>query len=223
MRMTRRLLGPLILTLLASWIAPARGLAAPPGAREFHFSKLNRIYDNLAGATVPVDMSPIKVLLSSSHERVLVKDNSVHLQPLGGDRFAGSVDLDLLGEGHVVADVDLAGQSQRLTDEVLLPPQRVSVAGVVRLSRAAGGYRIVTEKLPPSVRVSIRSHVVDQLLDTCSAASLISLGSLDCKPVAEALQRPEVPLPGPGSQFFLSDDDLTPGDRQALDALLAGH
>jgi len=69
--------------------------------------------------------------------------------------------------------------------------------------------------------VAIRSRLVGRLLDTCAGAALLSFGSLDCDPVAAALESPEVPLPAAGSEFFLSDSDLTADDRAAFDDLLA--
>jgi hypothetical protein len=209
-------LAVLLLALVPSLIS------ADVAVTELSLSRLNRVYEDVAGETPPLRLDPVTVRLSSPHQTVLLKENRIRLEPLGGDRFAVSVELDLLGKGDLIAEVDLAGTSQTFTDEVLLPPQSISVEGVVRLSRLEGGYRIVIERLPEDVRVTIRSRLVGDVLGLCAGAALLSLGSLDCDPVAEALERPRLPLPGPGSELFLSDEDLTDEDRRVLDGLLTG-
>ena len=210
--------------LLAADGVTALAATAAVGEQELHLTRFNKVYSDLAGKLAPVEAPPVTVRLSSSHQTILVKDNVVKLRPLGGGRFVGSLSVDVLGKGDVTADVDFGGgATQRLSDELLVPPQWVEVEGVVRISRAQGGYRLVTEQLPKAVKVAIRSHLVGQLLELCSGASLLTLGSLDCKPVADELENPALPLPPPGSEFFLADADLTPADREALDGLLAGH
>ena len=195
--------------------------AARPEATELRLSRLNRVYEDVAGEAPPLRLDPVTVRLSSPHQAVLLKENRIRLEPLGGDRFAGRVELDLLGKGDLVADVDLGGSSRTFHDELLLPPQTVTVEGVVRLARIAGGYRIVTERLPADVQVTSRSRLVGEILDLCAGAALLSLGALDCAPVTEALERPRIPLPGPGTELFLADAELTEADHAALDRLLA--
>jgi hypothetical protein len=218
---------PRVLPTLVLFAAGAAAVLSAAGAadeRELHLSKFNHVYSDLAGQLAPLEAPPVTVQLASSHQTILVKDNVVKLRPLGGGRFAGSLSVNVLGKGDVTADVDFGGgASQRLNDELLVPPQWVEVAGIVRMSRAQGGYRIVTEQLPKTVKVAIRSHLVGQLLQVCSGASLLTLGSLDCNPVADELENPALPLPAPGSEFFLADADLTANDRQALDELLASR
>jgi len=210
---------PLSILLLAA--AAGRGAAGAPAApTELRFSKMNRVYQDLAGEMAPLRYDPVTVKLSSPRQSVLVKDNRVTLTPLGGGRFSGRVEIDLLGKGDLVADVDLGGRSQRLADEVLLPPQHLTVEGVARIARVAGGYRVTSEQLPASLPVEIRSKLVNDLLGICSGAALLSLGSLDCAPLEKELERPSLPMPAAGSVFFLADTDLTDEERLALDGLL---
>jgi len=213
--MPRRAL-PLLLIPVVSVAAFA---AAEP--TELRFSLFNRVYEDLTGELEPIEALPIRIRLSSPSQRLLIKDNVARLRPLGSGRFAGTVELELLGKGQLIAEIDLAGAPQRLEDEVLLPRQRVSLDGVARIERVEGGYRVVPEELPPSIRVEIRSQLINQLIGVCSGASLLSLGSLDCGPVEDALQRPEIPLSGQVGEILLGDGDLTDGEREALDRLLA--
>jgi len=63
----------------------------------------------------------------------------------------------------------------------------------------------MAERLPPSLRVEIRSRIVNEVIDLCSGASLLSLGALDCGPLAQALERPEIPLASNTSTFPIGD------------------
>jgi len=198
----------------------ASGAAHAAGATELRFAKLNRVYDQLAGEMAPLSFDPIEIRLSSPRQVIVVKDHLVTLRPLGGGRFEGRVEIEFLGKGELVADIDLGSGSQRLTDEVLMPRQRVVIDGVASIRRSEGGYRVLLESLPPSLRVEIRSRLINQLLDLCAGASLLSLGALDCTPLAGELERPRIPLDGAARELFLPDGDLADEERQALDALL---
>jgi hypothetical protein len=207
--------------LAALVVAAAATAATTPS--ELRLEGINKTYQDVAGEIPPIVMDPVTVRMSSGNQTILVKQNRIRLTPLGGDRFRGTAELDVLGKGDLVADVDLGGATRRIEDELLLPPQTLTVEGVVRLARAAGGYRVTTEALPKDLPVTIRSRVVGDILDLCAGASLLTLGSLDCQPLADSLERPRVPLPEPGSEVLLADSDLTAADRAALDALLAAR
>jgi hypothetical protein len=208
-------------------IALAVGLAAVvPGAaeapaHELELAKLNRVYTDLVGELAPFALDPVTVRLSSPRHSVLVRDHKVALRPLGGGRAEGRLEIELLGKGEIVADVDLAGSVSRLADELILPPQRVALDGRVRLSRGDGGYHVLPERMPASVRVEIRSPLIDRVVGACQGAALLSFGSIDCGPVRAALERPAIPLPASGGELFLPDAELTDDDRAALDALIA--
>lgn len=202
-------------------VALATIAAATPPATELRLTRFNRVYEDLAGEMAPLRYDAVTVKLSSPKQAVLVKENRITLTPLGAGRFAGKVEIDLLGKGDLVADVDLGGRTQRLADEVLLPPQHLTVDAVARIARVEGGYRVTSEQLPATLPVEIRSRLVNDLINLCSGVALISLGSLDCAPLERDLQRPNLPMPGPGTAFFLADADLTDSERGTLDSLLA--
>jgi hypothetical protein len=131
------------------------------------------------------------------------------------------LELELMGKGELVADVDIGGQVSRLTDELVLPPQRLVLDGAVRLTRVEGGYRVRAERAPERVAIEVRSRLIDQIASLCEGASLLALGALDCAPLTRALERPSVPLPAAGGEYFLADTELTDADRGELDALIA--
>jgi hypothetical protein len=206
--------------------ALAVGLAAvTPGAAEapahqLEFERFNRVYTDLVGELAPFALDPVIVRLSSPRQTVLVRDHRLSLQPLGGGRTEGRLEIELLGKGELVADVDLAGNVSRLADELILPPQRITLDGRVRLARGEGGYRVLPERMPPSVRIEIRSGLIDRVVGACEGAAMLSFGAIDCGPVRAALERPAIPLRADGGEFFLADSELTDSERAALDALI---
>ncbi len=212
MRTVRLAALPLLATLL---------VAAAPAPRELRFESFNRVYTDLVGELAPFALDPVTVKLSSPKQILLVRDHVARLVPLGGGRVEGTLEIELLGKGSLVADLDLAGRVSRLADDLILPPQRVRLDGAARLERAAGGYRIVAERMPRQVRVEVRSRLIDQVVGLCEGASLLTLGSVDCGPVRGALERPAVPLGDGGGEFFLADSELAAADRAELDALIA--
>lgn len=207
--------------IAAALVAVLSLAAAPRTARELRLEKMNRVYTDLVGELAPFAAGPVSVRLSSPRQIVSVRDHVARLTPTGGGRVEGTLEIDLLGKGELIADLDLAGSPQRMTDELLLPPQKVTVEGAARLSRVAGGYRVVTERLPAKVPVAIRSRLVNQIVSACEGAALLSLGALDCAPLTAALERPSIPLPAAGGEYFLSDAELTDADRARLDELIA--
>jgi len=44
-------------------------------------------------------MPPVRILLSSPRQAIVVKENVARLQPLGGGRFGGQFELELLARG----------------------------------------------------------------------------------------------------------------------------
>jgi hypothetical protein len=195
--------------------------AAAAAPVELRLTKYNRVYEDLAGELAPLEFPPARIQLSSPSQAIVVKENVTRLRPLGGGRFGGELEIELLGKGRLIVDLDLGGGVQRLEDEVLMPRQRLTIAGVARIERAAGGFRVRLEQLPTAVRVEIRSRLINDVIDLCGGASLLSLGALDCRPLQQALERPEVPLTGVAGELFLPDGELTDGERAELAALLA--
>jgi hypothetical protein len=215
---------PLVAPIVALILASGAGVllaAADPPPHELRFPSFNRVYSDLVGELAPLDLGGATVRLRSPSQLISVRDHVARVVPLGGGRARGTLDIDLLGKGALVADVDFGGTVRELTDELILPPQHVSVDGVVRILRSRGGYRVIAEKAPATVPIEIRSRLVNQIESLCDGASLISLGALDCSPLARSLEHPDVPLPAQGHEFFLADGELTPAERGQLDALIA--
>ncbi len=199
----------------------ARPMARPESSTTLQFERLNRTYTDLAGELAPLHYDPLTVRLTSPSQTVVVSGNRVALEPLGGGRFRAAVEVDLSGSGALIADLEFGGaEPRRLTDELVLPPQTLRLDAEVKVERAQGGYRVVALSLPASLPIEIRSRLVGELIQACSGLALLSLGALDCDSVTAALERPSLPLPGPGADLWLADADLTDADRAQIDALL---
>lgn len=211
--------------LAACAIAGLAGLllaaSTPNGPREVRVPAFNRVYSDLVGELAPFGVDPVTVRLSSPRQVVLVRDHVARLVALGGGRVEGTLEIELLGKGALVADVDLAGRGTRLADDLILPPQRLVLDGAARLERAENGYRVLLERLPPEIRVDVRSRLIDQVVGLCDTASLLSLGSIECAPVRGALERPAVRLDGAARELFLADTEIDAAARAELDALIA--
>ena len=223
-------LGLVTLAAVAAGPATARDAApapappaAPPGVFDRSFAKLNRVYRDVTGEFAPIEVGPATITLRSPHQLLSVRGNRVRLAPTGAapGEFAATANVDFLGEGQVIADVRIGQVPQQMQDELLLPPQAVSVDAKVRLERVDGGYRVTPTALPKTVRIAIASKITSQILGLCSSAAVFTLGALDCDNLEATLTHPEIPLPPPGTPYLLSNDDLTPEDRAALDALLS--
>lgn len=201
-------------------LALATGTAGAAETGPFAFEKLNRSYSDLVGELPPIAFDPVTVTLASPSQTLLVRSHRAWLAPRGDGSFDGRLEIDLMGKGALTADVDLAGTRQRLTDELVLPPQTLALVARVRLERVEGGYRIHARGLPARLEVAIQSKLVNDILSLCDGAALLTLGALDCGQLARSLTRPAVPLPAE-ADYYLTDADLTPADRARLDALIA--
>ena len=212
-------------TAIAAGLLAALSLAGPARATTVvELELLNRTYSDLAGEIAPLRYDPLTIRLSSPSQTVTVRRHRVGFDPLGGGRFRTAIEVEISGKGSLVADLDFgSGQPQRMTDEVVLPPQTLRLEAEVRVERGKDGYRVTALSLPPAIRVDIRSRLVGDILEACAGLSLLTLGALDCSSVTDALERPSVPLPGPGAELWIADTDLTAEDRAEIDALLAGN
>jgi hypothetical protein len=220
-RRTRTRWLPPVLAGIATLGGAALLLAAAPAPRELRFPSFNRVYSDLVGELAPFELGGATVRLRSPSQLISVRDHVARLVPLGGGRAEGTLDIDLLGKGDLVADVDFGGTVRQLEDELILPPQHVKVAGTVRIERLSGGYRVTAEKAPATVPIEIRSRLVNQIESLCEGAAVLSLGAIDCAPLQRSLEHPDVPLPAQGRDFFLADGELTDAERAQLDDLIA--
>lgn len=231
MRRSRALCGVLIGAGLgalgalgASGAIGASAALAAGAERRLELERFNRVYEDVVGELAPLRFDPVTVRLRSPRQVISVRDHTAILRPLGGGRVDGVLELDLLGKGELIAELDLAGRVSTISDTLILPPQIVRLEGAARIERIEGGYRVRPERLPAGVRVEIRSNLINQAVALCDTAALLSLGAIDCAPLGPALERPTVPLGAVAdAELVLADAELDAEERSALDALIAAQ
>ena len=187
------------------------------------FVKLNRAYSDFVGDLAPIGEQGMSVILSSPTQTMILRDHRIRLTPLAGgagDTFSGEVELEVQGQGALIADVTFGPIVRHLTDELVVPPQTLRLASKVRIRRVADGYEITPESLPARIEVAVQSQTINQILTLCDQAATLTLGAVDCSELSRSLTRPAVPLPGGGGTFHLGDEELTDADRLWLDTLI---
>lgn len=213
--MCKRTAFPIALLLTLGAALPLA--AAAPGV--FQFPKLNKQYSMGDPEVAPIQQGPITIRLSSPRNVVIVHGHELRLTPVGDGSFDAEISADFLGKGELQADFETsAGTSSRLSDEILLPRQKVLVQARLRFAKVAGGYDITALGLPKSVPVDVRSRLMTNLVGLCNGVRLIV--SVDCEALDRGLTRVQVPLPEAGSVFYLSAADLTPAEQEGLERFL---
>jgi len=215
MRATRLLLA----SILAFLLLGAVPVPSPPG--QFRFARFNRSYPEVIPQISPIVEGPLKVQLSAPRSNLTLRSHLLRLEPGPGGSHTAELRVEFLGSGWLVADVDVGGlTSTRLQDKVLVPPQAATLEGRVRVAREPGAYVVTTEQLPKQLRVKIQSGIGNQIVGFCDRVPTL-LADLDCERLDRALSSAVVPLPPPGESYLLEDADLTPQERQQLDAYLS--
>ena len=205
---------------------PSSGAVAPPfppwpseANAVMEFQLLNGVYSNPNPELDPVRQGPITVELRSPRNSLQLFRHRLALAPLGDGTFQAQLVADFEGEGDLEADVHLAGITRTLSDTVRLPRQTLVVAGRIRLERVENGFRAVALELPKEVTLAIDSQLGASLAVTCRGLTrflpLVGCGSLEA-----ALKKATIPLPEPGTELLLGDEQLTGEERALLQALL---
>jgi hypothetical protein len=231
----RKLTAPvwaLALGLVSGAALPVAGVAAlaafaPSAASgqpvQLRFEKLNRPYSDFVEQLAPIGEEGMSVQLASPKQTLILRDHRIRLTPVSGatdGTFMGELELDIQGKGALVADVTMGPIVQKLSDEIIVPPQTLRLAAKVRIRRVADGYEITPDKLPERIEVAVQSRTINQILILCDQAATLSLGAVDCDGLDRSLTRPAVPIPGGAQTYLLADENLTDADRARIDALI---
>lgn len=200
-------------------LAPGARAAEPEEPGFFQFESLNRSYEMDDSEVAPVRQGPVTIHLASPRNTLVIRSHSLTLRPLGDGSYRASVGVELMGSGDLTADlVTDAGGSSRLEDLVVVPRQRVELDGRVRFERVAEGWDVTALSLPPKIEIDIQSRLAGSLVTLCDQMAVF-LG-LDCSGMERSLSRVEVPLPEPGSVFFLPEAELSREEAAAFEEYL---
>ena len=202
-----------LILLLA--LGPASG--APAAEEEIEIASFNGTYSGLDSGLEPIREGPLTIRLSSPEHRLVVHRNRLTLRRDYRGRLAAEVEIELEGEGRLVADVEGAGVENRFVDDVAAPRQTVTARGEVRLERAADGYRFTVERPGPAVALEIESAVAGQVVGVCRALALVPFLDLGCDRLERGLSVVRIPLPERGAVLLLPADRLTAEEREFFD------
>jgi hypothetical protein len=200
----------------------ALGLLAAIAARaeELSFPLLNRTYTDLVSDFAPIRQGPMTLTLSSPNQKLTVRRHGVRLTRRPDGAFDAAVEVEVMGKGWLVGDIDFSGASTRLQDELILLPQTLTLDGRAQIERSTDGYRVEVLSAPSQVALRISSKLANEVVTWCDRVALIPFTRLDCRALERSLATVNVPLPAAGESYLLADRELRPEDRAQLDALL---
>lgn len=209
-----------LVALLAPLAASAQLAAdAPTSSWEiFRFERLNRAYVNEAADIAPIETAGVVIHLDSPQNELILTANTVRLQRLAGNQFSAFLEVAFEGTGDLIARIVHVGGETPLKDRVVAPLQTIQLSGRVKIDRRETGYLITTVELPETVQVEIYTGMTDSLVSFCRPLSLFT--GMNCEALERSLGRANLPLPGPGTEVFLPDADLTDAERERLDRYL---
>ncbi len=213
-------LGLALLTSLAFFMGVSLASQEQGALYQFELTGLNRKYPQPVGELPPISLEPLLLRWRSPDAIVEVLSHRVRLWERSNGSYDGEVEIEFAGQGTLVIDLDGPGLSQRLTDAVVLPRQRLRVPGRVALEKVPQGYRVRAEGIPSRLQIALRSQLVTRVLDLCRSVEFLALGAIDCTSLEGGLTRPVLTLPSE-IETTLVEADLLPSDRGVLDRLIA--
>lgn len=211
----RRILSLLVLVGLVA-ATPMRG--AEPAT--FPLTLLNGVHTNLAPDIAPIQQGPITVRIESPSHRMAVHGNSLTLRDAGQGNVAADFEIELEGEGQLIAHLE-ALVTSTLEDEVVIPRQTIRVSGLIQVRPGDGGYNITLVDMPKSIEIALESRVLRQLVDLCEGFS--SFLPVACDGLAKEASRATIPLPEPGEEVLLPDLYLTDAERALFARFLTSN
>jgi len=110
-----------IVLLLVS--VPAPDALGSDDALQLRFSRLNRSYSGVVDQMVPVEQGGVGLKLRAPNHRLTIRDHQVDFQRRADGLHAVTVSVDFLGLAHVIAELDVAGATQSIEDDVTVPLQ----------------------------------------------------------------------------------------------------
>lgn len=198
---------------------------APAMAEGVELGFLNVTYTGLDSGLEPIREGPLTISLSSPEHRLTVYSSRLTLQPIAGDapggRFAARLEIELDGEGRLIADVEGAGARKRFADEVTASRQTVVATGEVTVEAVADGFLFTLEKPGPAVALEIQSALAGQIVGLCRALAVLPLFDLGCDSLERGLSVARIPMPKPGTPVLLRYAVLSESEREALEAMVA--
>ena len=205
-------------------ILVAAGLLAQggPTASVLRSDRVDGVHSDMAPAIAPIDMTGIRIELSSPSHTLEVLEHSLELTPGTQGDHIGRLSARIKGEADLVAVIEIGGLPGAMEDRIVLPEQEQVIEGRAELERTEEGYRITLLELPTHAEIQIDSDLAGNLVTLCQGFAVIPFMSINCDAVDAAMSVLRLPLPEPGEVFVLDPADLTEVERSQIDAYLDG-
>ena len=191
------------------------------GAKEFNFEKLDRTYSSFVKELSPIEVGTLSIVLSSPEHSLTLENHAAFLTSLGEGEYQVLLEVSFHGGGKLDAHIQMGLIESHLEDDLLLPPQSLTLEGRLRIEPTQDGYLLtLLESSQQEVEVRIESRLAGRIVPLCKQMALV-LVRLDCDALDEALSLVRVPMPSPGEVFFLPQEDLTEEEVEEFEAYLA--
>jgi hypothetical protein len=207
-------LGVVLAGFLSTLVTGAT-LADGPSPREFVFSRWNGTYPDLVGELAPLHHGPVALFLESPSNVVRLRDHRLLLTPVGDGTHRAVLEAELQAGGELIGELRVGTLSRPVTDRVVVPPQRFSIPGRIRLVPTLDGFAVTPLELPTSLTVRVQSQLTQELLGLCEQLSIWLLAT-DCSSLAAAGDRLTVDLPAVGETYVVPSELVTVEERRAL-------
>ena len=182
--------------------------------------RVNGVHSDLESDLAPIEVGPVKVVLTSPTHTLEVFEHELSLGPGKDGADAASLRVRYQGQAYLVAELEVAGMTSDIDDNIELPLQETEIAGLVEIAKEGDGYRVTALEAPSHVEIQVESDLAGQLGMLCRGFALLAMGNVDCEAVDQAMSVIRVPLPEPGEEFFIAGEDLTELEREQIESYL---
>jgi hypothetical protein len=176
---------------------------------------LNGTWSDVVGDLAPVEHGSLELTLSSPANVVRLREHRLQLTPAGDGTHRALLEVELQAGGDLEGVLRMGSFARPVDDRVVIPPQRLSIPGRIRLVPSLEGFEVTPVELPRTVTVRAQSRLANELLGLCEQLSVLVVLA-DCSGLAVAADRVTVDLPPPGETYLLPAELVTPEERTAL-------
>lgn len=182
--------------------------------------RVNGVHRDLETDLAPIEIGPVTVVLTSPTHSLEVFEHELSLAPGGSGAQTATLRARYQGQAHLVAELEIAGMTSEIDDNIELPLQETEVSGLVEIVRVGDGYRVTALEAPSHVEIQVESDLAGRLGLLCRGFAVLAMGNVDCEAVDQAMSVVKVPLPEPGEEFFVASEDLTEQERGQIESYL---
>ena len=182
--------------------------------------RVNGVHRDFETDLAPIEIGPVTVVLTSPTHSLEVFEHELSLAPGEGGAEMATLRARYQGQAHLVADLEVAGMSSEIDDNIELPLQETEVTGLVEIVRVEDGYRVTALEAPSHVEIQVESDLAGGW-GSCA-------GALRCWPWGTSIARRSIrrcrwsrcPCRNRAKSSLSPDEDLTEQERGQIDKVL---